>query len=87
MIPFAYGHFPDNTAALLLAHLAQRVVNNTFSFFDYGLEENLNLYSSMNSPTYNISRITSKHLIFISGLNDWLADPEDVESLRKQLTG
>ncbi|UXI20919.1 Na+/K+ ATPase alpha subunit [Sarcoptes scabiei] len=86
MIPFAYGHFPDNTAALLLAHLAQRVVNNTFSFFDYGLEENLNLYSSMNSPTYNISRITSKHLIFISGLNDWLADPEDVESLRKQLT-
>ena len=83
----AYGHFPDGASSRVLAHLAQRVVWNTFSFYDFGNQRNMQLYRSTQAPQYNISRIDNPYIIFVSGANDFLADPIDVDYLRSRLTG
>ena len=87
IIPFTTGHFPDETSMAAFAHWAQRVVYNTFSYYDYGIEENLLRYGTAIPPIYNLSKIDSENLMFISGINDWLADPDDVDILRSQLIG
>lgn len=69
------------------AHWAQRVVYNTFSYYDYGVEENLSRYGTDIPPIYNLSKIDSENIMLISGINDWLADPDDVDILRSQLSG
>ena len=87
LVTVAYGHFPDGTSSRVLAHLAQRVVLNTFNFYDYGREKNLQLYRSALAPEYNISRIDNQYIILVSGANDYLSDPIDVDYLRSKLSG
>ncbi|XP_054157364.1 gastric triacylglycerol lipase-like [Oppia nitens] len=85
-IPAIVGHFPDGTSTLILAHLAQRVNNKNFAYYDYGISENQKLYRQPTPPVYNLSQITSRNMILITGVNDYLADPTDVDLLRGQLT-
>lgn len=87
MITEAYGHFPDGTSSRVLSHLGQRVVRDDFSFFDFDSKRNQDLYGSPTAPAYNLSRIDNRFMIFVSGQNDYLADPADVDQLRSQLTG
>jgi hypothetical protein len=81
------GHFPDGTSTLILAHLAQRVDLKNFAFYDYGILKNAKIYGQSMPPNYNLSAITSKNIILISGVNDFLAEPTDVDILRSQLKG
>lgn len=87
LIPPLYGHFPDGTSSRVLAHLAQRVTKNTFSYYDFGKEKNEKVYNTPNAPVYNLSQINLESIILLSGINDFLADPTDVDILRSQLTG
>lgn len=82
-----FGHSPDGTSSRVLAHMAQRVVRNTFSFYDFGPKTNLQIYKSTEAPIYNLSKIISPFIILISGKNDYLADEQDIDTIRKQLTG
>ncbi len=52
------------------------VRSGLFSFYDYGTEGNLKVYNPKELP-----------LFLISGGNDLLADPEDVEKLQSDLLG
>lgn len=81
------GHFPDGTSSLVLAHLAQRVNNKDFAYYDYGSAQNNKVYGQSSPPKYNLSEIKSRDMILISGVNDYLADPTDVDILRSELTG
>jgi hypothetical protein len=81
------GHFPDGTSTLILAHLAQRVDLKNFAFYNYGKLKNSKVYGRSTPPNYNLSAITSKNIILISGVNDFLADPTDMDKLRSQLKG
>jgi hypothetical protein len=67
--------------------LAQRVDLKNFAFYDYGTLRNSKIYGQSIPPNYNLSAITSKNIILISGVNDFLADPTDVDRLRSRLTG
>lgn len=87
LVTIAFAHFPDGTSTRALAHLAQRVVFNTFSFYDWGETKNIELYNTPIAPIYNLSRIDNQYMIFFSGMNDYLADPTDVDILRSKLTG
>lgn len=87
LVPPLYGHFPDGTSSRVLAHLAQRVTRNTFSYYDFGEEKNQKIYNTPTAPVYNLSRINLKSMILLSGINDFLADPTDVDMIRSQLTG
>lgn len=87
MVIEAFGHFPDGTSSRVLAHLGQRVVRDDFNFFDYGPRKNMDLYRTPQAPAYNLSAITNRYMIFVSGQNDYLSDPADVDQLRSQLTG
>ncbi|CAG2175671.1 unnamed protein product, partial [Oppiella nova] len=85
-IPAIIGHFPDGTSSLILAHLAQRVNNKNFAYYDYGNAKNARLYGQSNPPSYNLAQITSRNIALMTGVNDYLADPTDVDILRSQLT-
>jgi len=86
-IPASFGHFPDGTSSLVLAHLAQRVDLRNFAFYDYGAVKNNKVYGQSKPPKYDLSKIDSGNMILISGVNDFLADPTDIDIVRSQLTG
>ncbi len=59
-----------------------------FSFYDYGTEGNKKVYNQIKPPLYNLATIPKELPLFlISGGNDRLADPEDVEKLQSDLLG
>jgi len=87
MIPRLFAHFPDNPSSILSAHLGQRINSGSFAYYDYGVKTNLKIYGQSEPPNYDLSKIDSKYIVLMSGMNDILADQKDIESLRRQLTG
>ncbi len=47
----------------------------------------MKIYGQTKPPDYNLSRIDSKYIVLMSGVNDILSDPTDVNQLRNHLTG
>jgi lysosomal acid lipase/cholesteryl ester hydrolase len=79
---------PQPTSTKDMQHLAQMVRSGLFSFYDYGTEGNLKVYNQTKPPLYNLATIPKELPLFlISGGNDLLADPEDVEKLQSDLLG
>jgi lysosomal acid lipase/cholesteryl ester hydrolase len=53
--------------------------------YDYGTEkENLEHYNQTTAPSYDLTKVSVPTALY-SGGNDWLADPIDVDVLRKLL--
>ena len=77
---------PDGTSFKVAAQLANRANRGNFRKYDYKLA-NYHYYGSLLPPEYDLGKITNKNIIMISGQNDKLGDPEDVQKLRKSLTG
>ena len=69
-----------------MAQLAHRANFHTFGKFDYYLG-NLAHYGHLTPPKYNLSKITNEHIVLMSGKNDGLADPRDVDRLKRELGG
>ncbi|KPJ03003.1 PREDICTED: lipase 1-like [Papilio xuthus] len=79
-----FGHFPAGTSTKNLAWYGQGLNTNTFQNFDYGVEENLQIYGSDQPPPYNLSQVTVP-IVIINGNNDGLATPADVDWLTSKL--
>lgn len=81
-----YGvHFPAGTSTKNIVHFAQGVTSRRFQKYDYG-RKNMQIYGSKQPPEYNLTSITNEHIALMSSYNDWLADPMDVQVLRRKLS-
>ena len=63
----------------------QNVVSGTFSFFDYGYANNKQMYGTFTPPSYDLAKITNKHIALFTSMADNLADAKDVDILRASL--
>lgn len=86
-MPVYFAHTPAGTSAWNLIHWAQGFNSGHFSRFDYGKRGNIDRYGTDRPPEYPLEKITSPNIAIMTSLNDWLADPEDVRSLRNRLKG
>jgi len=56
-----------------------------FQMYDYGTpQENMKHYNQTTPPQYDLTQVKVPTALY-SGANDWLADPTDVDVLRKLL--
>lgn len=83
--PVYVSHTPAGTSTRNIVHFSQLVTSKKITFYDYGSRINKRKYGSKDPPVYPIENITNKYIALISSLNDWLADPKDVQMLRKKL--
>ena len=67
------------------AQLFQNVMKNRPAMLDLTPEENIRLYGSAISPTYDAGKITCPYTALFTAINDVVADPKDVEQLRERL--
>ena len=80
------AHAPDDTTFKLAAHLAHRFNSGTFGKFDFKLT-NLVHYGTLSPPKYDLSKMTSPNMIYISANNDPLANQKDIDKMRHELKG
>lgn len=86
-MPRLFAHFPDGLSTWFAAHIGQRIGGKRFSFYDYGIQRNTQIYGQREAPNYNISSIDSNYIVLMSGMNDFLSDTQDLDILRSQLSG
>lgn len=78
-------HSPAGTSVKNLAHFSQMVISGRFQMYDYGSKrDNLVHYNQTEPPLYDLSQIKTPVALY-SATNDWLADPVDVDALRRAL--
>eukprot|EP00484_Ammonia_sp_Unknown_P019414 CAMPEP_0197041064 /NCGR_PEP_ID=MMETSP1384-20130603/17662_1 /TAXON_ID=29189 /ORGANISM="Ammonia sp." /LENGTH=402 /DNA_ID=CAMNT_0042471921 /DNA_START=32 /DNA_END=1240 /DNA_ORIENTATION=+ len=76
---------PADTSVKNMIHWSQGVKRERFEMYNYETKEkNEQHYNQSEPPLYDLSAVRMP-LALYSGTNDWLADPEDVETLRKDL--
>ena len=80
-------HTPAGTSTWDVAHWAQNLRDKKFQRFDYGKDENQKIYGQDTPPLYPLESIKSQKIALMYSLNDWLADPYDVQRLKQQLKG
>lgn len=66
-----------------LVHYAQSVVTGNFQMYDYG-SKNIEKYNQTTAPLYNLTKVNVPVALYWAD-KDWLADPTDVNFLRKYL--
>lgn len=85
-LPVYLSHTPAGTSAWNIVHFGQNYLSGKFRRFDLGNEKkNIDLYGQSSPPEYDLTKITNKYIALFSSLNDWLAPPEDVLTLKHTL--
>jgi len=84
-LPVYFTHTPAGQSLQTLAHFAQLINSKNWQHYDWGYLQNYIKYGSIYPPLYDATKITAPVCI-IYGLNDPLADPDDVAWLTKQLS-
>ncbi|XP_029159665.1 gastric triacylglycerol lipase-like isoform X1 [Nylanderia fulva] len=74
LLPLILSHYPAGTSAKTLVHFVQEIESGKFREYDYGREENLLMYNSVEPPEYDIANIRIPMALFYSK-NDWMVDP------------
>lgn len=70
------------TSVKNLDHFSQQIRLKTFAKYDYGTSGNLQLYNQATPPAYEVSKYpSSANTLFISSINDSLANVVDVAHL------
>lgn len=77
-------HAPAGTSVKNLAHFGQLVTSGKFQMYDYGSKENVKHYNQSEPPQYDIRKVTVPTALYWAK-NDWLADPVDIQFIRKNL--
>ena len=78
-------HDPAGTSTKNMIHFTQMVISGKFQKYDFGsAEENMAHYNQSEPPMYDLSTIKTPVALYWSS-NDWLADPQDVQFIRKSL--
>jgi len=84
-VPVYITHDPAGTSVKNLLHFSQMVYSKNFQMFDYGsAKANILHYDQPTPPLYNVSKVEVPVALYWAE-HDWLADPVDVQFLRKNL--
>ena len=79
------SHTPAGTSTKNVIHFSQMVMSGKFQMFDYGsAKANMAHYNQTTAPLYDLTKVNVPVALYWAQ-NDWLADPSDVEYLRKNL--
>ncbi|KAI4495300.1 hypothetical protein M0804_001501 [Polistes exclamans] len=84
LIPVIFGHVPAGASVKTVVHYAQEIQSGKFQQFDYGLEQNLKIYNSVEPPNYDTSKISVPIILYYAN-NDWCASVKDVQRLSSEL--
>lgn len=86
-LPVYLSHTPAGTSVQTMVHYVQEVNSKQFQMFDYGSPQaNADHYSGMTvPPLYNVTELRVPVYTYW-GTNDWLADGEDFDWLKTQLS-
>ena len=85
MIDKIIAHYPSGTTLKTLKHIIQNVEANRFQRYDYGTQQNREIYGSDIPPAYNLSSISGMKIFYVTGDLDDTSVPEDNAVLRDQL--
>lgn len=81
-----FSHLPAGTSAWNIIHYAQQFhAQNRVQMYDFGRMGNIRKYGQETPPEYHFERITNRYIALLSGLNDWLVNPIDLNRLRLKL--
>ncbi|KAL7643602.1 UNVERIFIED_CONTAM: hypothetical protein RMT77_005585 [Armadillidium vulgare] len=83
-IPAIEDELLSGTSLYTVLHFGQEYISEKFRYYDFGPELNMKRYGQITPPDYDISKVTSPVFLFWAK-NDYLADPQDVEFLTKNL--
>ncbi|CAH1369863.1 unnamed protein product [Tenebrio molitor] len=83
-MPIFLGHFPDGASIKQFFHFSQVTNTGHFQAYDWGLDNNIFKYGSLEPPKYNLEAVRSPSYLFYSN-NDLQANPMDVMRLCKEL--
>lgn len=84
MLPVIMCHTPAGASVQQIVHYGQSIRSGVFRQLDHGVVGNLLAYGNIWPPTYNLRRITAPVALHYS-LNDFLAEPDDVQQLINEL--
>lgn len=84
MLPVILGHTPAGASTDQMVHYGQSIRSARFRQFDHGPISNMFEYNSITPPAYNLRNVDSPVALHYS-LNDWLAEPIDVQQLMREL--
>jgi len=80
------GHEPGGTSTQNMKHWAQLVRDKNFQMYGYGSTGNMQHYGQKMAPLYDLGKYpTSVPLVLVTGGEDELADPTDVQILLASL--
>ncbi|KAH7933073.1 hypothetical protein HPB49_007833 [Dermacentor silvarum] len=83
-LPVYTSQLPSGASKRNVEQFAQIIRARNFVKYNYGPLRNLYHYGTVDSPAYDLSKITAPVALF-SSHNDFFANPEDVSTLRQSL--
>lgn len=83
-IPVIMGHLPAGASTRQMKQYAQAASTQQFTKYDYGSEINEKVYGSRQPPQYQMKKVKVPVALYYSD-GDWLANPQDVARLEKEL--
>lgn len=83
-MPVIMGHLPAGASTKQMKQYAQAVASQQFTKYDYGSENNKKVYGSRQPPQYQMEKVKVPVALYYSD-DDWLADPQDVARLEREL--
>lgn len=84
MLPVIMGHSPAGASVDQIIHYGQSIRSSKFRQFDHGVMGNVLAYGNIWPPSYKLRDISAPVALHYS-LNDFLAEPVDVEQLFSEL--
>lgn len=84
MVPVMLGHVPAGASTEQMVHYGQLMRSDRFGQYDHGWLANWREYGSLRPPVYDLRKVWAPVVLHYS-LNDWLADPRDVQRLQREL--
>lgn len=83
-------HEPGGTSSENMVHWIQMMNSGNFQRFDYGQEENINVYGQPTPPLYSVENLRQNvrnlNMLLLRGENDALSDKEDFQELINELS-
>lgn len=84
-VPVILSHWGSGTSFKNFVHFGQMVLSKKCTKFDHGFFRNFWRYGQFEPPEYSVENMATPTVLF-AGSNDKLADPKDVQLLKKRLT-
>lgn len=83
-LPVYMSHTPAGTSSMTVVQYAQEIDSGFFQRYDYGILKNFDKYGQKTPPKYDLEQVVTNVTLYW-GQRDLLADPQDVDNLRRAL--